>query len=314
MPGMPGAGVNANALADPNALGAEFILIRFLDPTLLPGEHYKYRCRLVMKNPNFGKEGDMATDSDAAKLEIESPDEWFECPQTASLPDEFHLYAGDPKSYETARTEQISAQVEVIPSALRRAAAQRAYLDFADVKDVAAGKKAVAQVQWWLPQLILPGSNFQEPIGAWVTADLAVGPGEYVGRKALVPLPLWSSSTGQYVMSSRKLQKGGIHGLKADEMPPGQIVNFTTPNLLIDFDGRKTPTKDKELDVASELLVMHPDGTVEVLSGVRAEADAGRAKRLDLFTKWVEDVKKRKELGTIPQPGPGGDGGRGGER
>jgi len=245
-------------------------------------------------------------------LEIESPDEWFECPQTVSLPEEFHLYAGDAKAYETARTEEIADQVKDLQNAQRRAAAQRAYLDFADVKDVAAGKKAVAQVQWWLPQLILPGSNVQEPIGAWVTADLPVGPGEFIGRKALVPLPLWSSKTENYVMSSRKLQKGGIYGVKADETPPGQIVNFTTSNLLIDFDGRKTPTKDKELDVASELLVMHPDGTVEVLSGVRAADDAGRAKRLDLFSKWVEDVKKRKELG-VPTPGMGpDDGGRGG--
>ncbi len=310
-PGMPGGGMNPNALTDPNSIGAEFILIRFLDPTLLPSESYKYRMRLVMKNPNYGKKEAMATEADAEKLEIESPDDWYECPQTATLPDEFHLFAGSATAYEADRTDEITTQVENVPNAARRYAAQRAYQGFTDTKDVADGKKAVVQVQWWLPQLVLPGSTSQEPIGAWVTADLPVGPGEFVGRKALVPLPLWSSKTENYVMSSRKLQKGGIYGLKSDETPPGQIVDFTTPNLLVDFDGRKTPvpSRNKELEVANELLVLRPDGTIEVLSEVRAEADTDRVKRLDLWTKWVADVKKRKEQGVTGMPGPGEGGG-----
>ncbi len=318
-PGMPGSGNMSGTgnLTDPNAIGAEFILIRFLDPTLLPGESYKYRARLVMRNPNFGKKDQMATEADADKLEIESPDDWYECPQTASLPTEFHLFAGTAKTYETAHTEEITKQLETLKDSTRKPEAQRAYLAFTETKDVAAGKKAVVQVQWWLPQLILPGTNSQEPIGAWVTADLPVGPGEFIGRKALVPLPLWSSKTETYVMSSRKLQKGGIAGLRSDETPPGQIVNFTTPNLLVDFDGRKTPVaakdKDKEdNDVANELLVLRSDGTVEVLSEVQAAADATRTKRLDLWTKWVADVMKRKEQGVTPPPGTGtGPGGRG---
>ncbi len=317
-PGMPGG--NPNALTDPNAIGAEFILIRFLDPTLLPGESYKYRARLVMRNPNFGKKDQMATEADADKLEIESPDDWFECPQTASLPAEFHLFAGTAKTYETAHTDEIAKQLETLKDSARKPEAQRAYLAFTEIKDVAAGKKAVVQVQWWLPQLILPGTNSQEPIGAWVTADLPVGPGEFIGRKALVPLPLWSAKTETYVMSSRKLQKAGIAGLKAEEIPPGQIVNFTTPNLLVDFDGRKTPVaakdKDKEdNEVANELLVLRSDGTVEVLSEVQATADKERGKRFDLWTKWVADVMKRKELGVTPPPGTGpGPGGRGDDR
>lgn len=307
------------ALNDPNAIGAEFVLIRFLDPTLLPGESYKYRARLVMRNPNFGKHKEMATESDADKSELEDTSEsgWFECPQTATLPPEFHLYAGSAKAYQSSHAEELEKQLEALKEKdkERKGPIRQAYEKFSEMPEVAAGKKAVVQVQWWLPQVVL-GNSTREPIGAWVTADLPVGPGELIGRKALIPLPLWSAKTENYVLSSRKLQKSSIKDLRPEEMPPGQIVNFTTPNLLIDFDGRKTPIPAKnDEEVANELLVLHPDGTIEVLGELDAAADKARIDRQGMWSKWVTEVKKRKEQGVPAQPGTtgaGGPGGRGG--
>ena len=75
-----------------------------------------------------------------------------------------------------------------------------------DERAVQEGRKAVVQVQQWTQQIRLDTGNKTEPVGTWVVSDLAVSPGEYIGKRQLVELPLWSAGLGNYVL--RELTSG----------------------------------------------------------------------------------------------------------
>ena len=50
--------------------GAEFRLFRFLDTTVKPGQRYRYRVRLSVRNPNFGIDPQYLADPTSAKGEL----------------------------------------------------------------------------------------------------------------------------------------------------------------------------------------------------------------------------------------------------
>lgn len=50
--------------------GAEFRLFRFLDTTVKPGQRYRYRVRLSVRNPNFGIDRQYLADPTSAKGEL----------------------------------------------------------------------------------------------------------------------------------------------------------------------------------------------------------------------------------------------------
>jgi hypothetical protein len=66
--------------------GAEFRLFRFIDTTVKPGQRYRYRVRLSVRNPNFGIDRQHLADPASAKGELLPSKESNETPPV-SVPD-----------------------------------------------------------------------------------------------------------------------------------------------------------------------------------------------------------------------------------
>jgi hypothetical protein len=77
-----GAGEMGGATLD----GAEFRLFRFIDTTVKPGQRYRYRVRLSVRNPNFGIDRQHLADPASAKNELLPSKESNETPPV-SVPD-----------------------------------------------------------------------------------------------------------------------------------------------------------------------------------------------------------------------------------
>jgi hypothetical protein len=77
-----GAGEMGGATLD----GAEFRLFRFIDTTVKPGQRYRYRVRLSVRNPNFGIDRQHLADPTSAKNELLPSKESNETPPV-SVPD-----------------------------------------------------------------------------------------------------------------------------------------------------------------------------------------------------------------------------------
>jgi len=271
----------------------ESLLLRFVDCDVRPGYTYQYRVRLRMWNPNFGQDKLVANPEfakDAYKL-LYSP--WAETGQPITVPAESFLYATDVKTYRDYVDKEFSGN------------ANRDLRALLQVKD----NQCVIQVTKWMEQVTTDSSGSKrEPVGAWVVAEMPVGRGEYVGRKTYVKLPLWVSETQEYALREvpdNVLKKGNR------EQPKGWLVDFSSRSILVDFDGGRVRTKVRvmfnkdtgalepnertvEDDVATELLILRPDGKLIVKSSVVDEADPDRKEVVSKWDKWLNLVKDRK--------------------
>ena len=287
------------AQAPPTLPEIDHILARFLDPDVKPGFTYQYRVRLRMKNPNFNQKGKVGKDDDAKKEILHSI--WVEIPEKKTIPLESFLYAYDANKY----LDQVKALSEASGKDPQIA-------KLLEEKEVREGKRAVIQIQTWMEKVRIDGTgNKSEPVGTWVVAAMPVGPGEYIGRRQLVELPLWSAGIVNYVL--RELTGGAkIAGVKDKNQPKGWPVNFRTLSVLVDFDGGKTKTKvnDKDVydDAAAELLILRADGKMIVRNSADDMDEEARAKRNKDWDDWLARVKLRKDL----DPAPAGTGTEGG--
>jgi len=310
-PGVPGAGI------DLNKLDVEFILLRFLDTDLKPGHTYEYRVKVRMKNPNFNNKTKVANASMADEDILDSP--WYEVKDKVTVPAENYLYAYSAKKYE----ENVKKMYEDAgkPDILNRVL---------ELKDVQEGRKAVVQIQRWREYLSF--GTKQEPIGAWIMAEMPVGPGDYIGRRALVALPLWRSSiqdptatketldpySGGYVLPSPDAKMPMLALWPSDSstrkftLPRVRILDFRTPDVLIDFDGGSVTTKAGSLsqkdDAAAELLILRDDGKIEVRKESTDMANTNpltfRAQREKGWDDWITRVRKQTDT-TAPGTAPG---------
>jgi hypothetical protein len=314
-----GGGVDAN---DPNKLPVNHVLLRFIDTDLQPGLTYQYRVKVRLRNPNFGKPELVADTTLAEKEFLESAP--YELKNNLTVPPESFMYAYSPKEYESKAMSQISPyQTANSNRTLNSYAASllAKLLDLADVKesDPLAGKKAVIQVQRWVPQVLL--GDAIEPIGGWVQAEIPVGIGEYIGEKVLVELPLWRAAEGQFTLSSpsKPLIAGFPKPSTGVTQPLGRAVDFSTQHVLLDFLGgkvaeRPTPTGSLVTDEAqTELLILRDDGRIQVRREIDDSQQRERKNRESTWEKWVSTVKKQTPSSTNAPGAPGGfQPGRGG--
>lgn len=289
---------------DQGVTDVDTMMIRFLDPTVDSGYSYQYRIRVRMKNPNFGKDDKVREKSEAKKEFLEGS--WVAIPDLAVLPPDNHLYAYDPDKYLESAKVAVEDVLTNVPAGKRGAAIfnMNTLLHF---KEIQNGKQAVVQFQTWMPKVLATG-NKSEPVGTWVLAEIPVAVGEYIGKRTLVKLPLWSSSLSNYVL--RELGGGiKIFGIPADSQPKGWAVPFKTKLILVDFEGGKPTEKvgNKTIsDTAStELLILRTDGKLMLKNSGRDMADEEREKRNSDWEKWIADVKDRKEGGTGTGPNTG---------
>jgi hypothetical protein len=273
----------------------DLLLIRFFDTDVKPGYTYQYRIRVKMKNPNFGRQ-DVGRPDDAKQEELKG--EWVKIDNTVTVTSELNLYAGDPVKY----TDKIRDKYK-----------DKAVLSLLDNNN---GQQPVVQIQQWMPQVAIDSKR--EPIGTWVIGDIPVNRGERIGRKQLVPLPMWSAEKGTYLL--QELPKYKVWHAK--EQPKGVLVDFSTRFILVDYEGGKVRPQigDRgiEDEASTEMLILRPDGTVILHDSAADMADADRAERENKWEEWLDTVKKiTQQVGLPTAPGSGdqpgfGRGGSGG--
>ncbi|MFO0851928.1 MAG: hypothetical protein U0871_25685 [Gemmataceae bacterium] len=306
MPGGPGGLMGGGTMSGSGRTGTDVdnLLVRFFDPDIRPGYSYQYKIRIRMKNPNYGQKDKVGRPADATVEVLTGP------PQETvpvTVPTESYLYAYQPAQYVEEAKQLVDDNGKEFT--LRRLLEQ---------EEVESGKRAVVQIQRWAEQLNL-GSGKAEPIGTWVVAEIPVAPGEYIGRRQLIELPLWSAGAESYVL--RELSGGvKVKGLKDDRhQPKGWPVNFrdpVNPSILVDFDGGRVNAKVGEKpikdDSAAELLILQADGKLVVHNSAVDMADPERTERTQTWDDWLKRVKARKSLPNAPGGGgPGGPGGFG---
>jgi hypothetical protein len=272
-------------------------LLRFVDCDVTPGRTYEYRIRLRMWNPNFNQK-DMVANPEFAKESYKTLySGWIQLSTPITVPAESFLYAHDVKAYRdqvnsTYPPDSKETETKEINKLLQ-------------VKD----NQAVLQVATWMEQVRTDGGK-REPVGAWVVAEMPVGRGEYVGRKQFIKLPLWSSEAQpqpQYL-----LREVGDKVVKGKAQPKGWLVDFSTKSVLVDFEGGKVKSKAKVQfdpktgaatasserefteDVATEVLIVRPDGKLIVRSSVADDADPDRTAITSEWARWVKEIEGRK--------------------
>ena len=311
MPGGPG-GVGTATTAMPML---DVLLIRFLDPTVLPGYTYEYRVSVRMRNPVYAAnatdpgqekilERTLSSPSQAQQEFVTGPYKTVAPPKT--IPPETYLYAYDPEAYLDTTKQMIDDS--------GRSGTLRAFLE---TEDVRRGDKVTVQMQAWLEKIRV-GSNV-EPIGTWVIANMPVGIGEYIGKRQIVPLPLWSSGSQGFTL--RKLSGSSrVIGLSEERQPKGWPVDFQTDAVLVDFDGGAIEKRFNDRSVNAvrdrstpELLIRQPDGRFLVRKAAQDMANPKRVERDDRWKNWTQSVETQPDPTTIPNEGSedGGFGARG---
>ena len=317
-----GGGDDTASPSNLNKLDVDHLLMRFLDVELEPGNTYQYRVKVQMKSPNF-KNKENVSDTNMADIEVlESP--WYELPQKLTVPQEAFLYAYSAKKYEESvvKIYEDSGKAEPI----------RKVAELQDVKD---GKRAVVQVQQWMERLML--GNKEEPIGAWVQAEMPVAVGEFVGKKVPVELPLWRSAALHFVLPQGDAKTPIYPYWPKDTskypLPKVRVLDFRTKNVLVDFEGGHSSTRVGTQmlgeDSTADLLILREDGKLEVRSeavdmvaNVLPVPPTARAQRDQAWHEWLDRIRKLKDtestsgLGSGPAPPgrPSGDGGGGGDK
>ncbi len=296
-PGGPGNPTGGTLVNQPNPYDEiiDHNLLRFIDSDIQVGVSYQYRVKVKMKNPNFGKASLVSKPDDAKRETLEGP--WLEIPEVFTAPTDYFLYAHDSAEYADASTKLIDANGKEAPF--------RKFLEVDEVKD---GRRAVVEIQRWMPSVRLENSKV-EPIGTWVVAKVPVGPGEFIGKRQFLELPLWSGGLGNYVL--RELAGGlRIFGIKDPKhQPKGWPMAFRSPSILIDFDGGKVRPRINDRDVAddadSELLILQPDGKLLVRNSGADTVNRDRKERDAVWTEWVARVKERRDVAVPATGAPG---------
>jgi hypothetical protein len=172
----------------------------------------------------------------------------------------------------------------------------------------------VVQIQQWMPQVNIESKR--EPVGTWVIGEVPVQRGEYIGRKQIVPLPMWSAEKGTYLLQEMPRYKVRL----AKEQPKGQLVDFTTRFILVDYEGGKVrpmlANRSIDDEAFTEMLILQPDGTLTVRSALEDLEDPERKERYEKWEKWIQKVEETTQrVGQPTMPGgedPGGFGRGGG--
>ena len=301
--GPPGSGKMFNPMDqnNPNLTMPEIehLLLRFVDAAVEPGMTYQYQIRLRMRNPNYKHTKEVSKPSDADKEFLDSP--WLELADAITVPSETFVYAADWSAYAKRIKDEHEKERE-----LQRRLEAKEY-------------QAVVETCAWLEQVRTGDGGKREPVGAWVVADFPVSRGEFVGRKSYVKLPLWSSENKAYVLREIPDKVIPKTGPKEPAQPRGWLMDFSNnKSILVDFEGGKVRTKlaGKEVveEVATEMLLLRPDGKLVVKRSQDTESDPTHARIIGDWTSWHKEVEARKERmsddpnGLSPR-GPGGPGG-----
>ncbi|MBL8823876.1 MAG: hypothetical protein JNJ77_14920 [Planctomycetia bacterium] len=246
----------------------DYIPIRFIDvdlPTeLVGGTTYEYRIRMVLNNPNFKRESDVAA-PEYARDEMLFGD-WSKAARVSFEPDDL-IYAGERDRAKGTTDDREKDKVPV-------------------------------QLHSWLGKARTLGGNEMDfaLVGDWWVEKLLIGRGEYIGRSPDAPGAAGESNLVQWISYAFDSVNNKVG---ADVQKKTRTLDLYTENLLVDFHGGTYQSyrsdfarTTKREDVPAELLILTADGRLIARQTGDDAQDTGRQKRLEHWKNWVEKLHK----------------------
>jgi hypothetical protein len=271
----------------------EHVLVRLVDVNVEAGKSYRYRFKVRMTNPNYGKE-DVASAAYKKDEFLESR-EW-ELPQTVTMPPETVYYAVDEK--KISPEEKYTAKDKDNP-----------LYDMWSTRNDPPSRDhyVVFQLHRWLEKTSIGGA--ESFIGDWAIADrVFVARGEFVGRTVKVDLPVWKFAQDSYVLPAedQKRKRGG-RVRSGVEVSFGQS-NAENETILLDFEGG-TVREGKQLSDNSsvEVLMLSPDGKLLARNSDKDAHDKERKDRRAKAQKHIKEIREGKAGGAAMPAGGGLD-------
>ena len=282
----------------------EYCLARVVDVTIDPGKFYRYRVKVRMANPNYGR-ADVASPSYKEGKELESKD-WFEIPQTVSVPEELHYYVCDQKQISKDEARQHPAE----------SAIKKAWLTDPSSKD----RQVVFQLHRWVETTPIVPNGEPVPVAEWAIADrVIVARGEFVGQPVKVDVPVWKYTQDAFVLPAedQKIRRKG-------KVQTGVTINFGPDNednntILVDFDGPRHyreftgqgpdgQPKTLKIDDTTgiEVLMLSPEGKLLAHNSLADTNDKARVDRRKEVMDRIQRVREGKS-GGLRAPGGGLD-------
>ncbi|HQR06610.1 MAG TPA: hypothetical protein PLN21_07295 [Gemmatales bacterium] len=284
-----GAGDKPKAGDTPDLNGPipDYLPIRFLDVDLpvneVGGATYEYRLRVVLTNPNYKREKDVAAPEFAKEEFLFGA--WSPVAQVTFEPD-YLLYAGE---RDRAKNTTEDREKDKVPVELHK----------------------------WLGKIEAEGGSDRDYaiVGDWWIERLLIGRGEYIGKAPNLPGPTGESNMIQWVSHAFD---GGSQKIGGDVQKKIRSNDLTTPGILVDFQGgafqsfRSDVAKsNKKDDVPAEILVLEPNGRMIARQMNDYQNDEARKQRFEHWKKWIEKLGKPGEKKKAAGAGTGGKGGPG---
>jgi hypothetical protein len=270
----------------------DYVPIRFLDvdldSSLVGGATFEYRLRMVLHNPNYKRETEVAAPEFARDEFLFG--NWSTTVRVTFEPDQM-MYASDRERAKNATD---------------------------DGKD---RDKVPVQLHKWLGKVEVIGGSDRDTalVGDWWIEKLLVGRGQYIGRSPDLAGPAGESNLVQWVSHAVDTINSRIG---ADVQKKTRTTDLFTNSILVDFQGgayqsyRSDFNKSmKKEDVPAEILILEPDGRVisRHMGDDRNLTD--RKARYEHWKKWIDELGKpsdRKAAAPAGGSGKFGAGGAGG--
>jgi hypothetical protein len=273
----------------------EYVLVRLVDINVEPGKSYRYRLKVRMTNPNYGRD-DVASAAYKKDEFLESR-EW-ELDQTVTMPPETVYYAIDEKKISPEEKQK------------HKSDKNSPLYDMWNAQEPPRDHYAVFQLHRWLEKTSVGGA--ESFIGDWAIADrVFVARGEFVGRTVKVDLPVWKFAQDSYVLPAEdQSQKGRRKG----RVRSGVEVNFGQGNaesetILLDFEGGNVSIREPRLSDTSaiEVLMLSPDGKLLARNSDKDAKDKERKDRRAKAQKRIQEIRAGKAGGAGLPAGGGLD-------
>ncbi len=270
----------------------EYVPIRFLDVDLpsdaVGGATFEYRIRMVLFNPNYKRETEVAA-PEFAKEEFLYGN-WSPSQRVTFEPDQL-LYASERDRPKNATD---------------------------DAKD---RDKVTIQLHKWLGKVEVIGGTDRDTalVGDWWIERLLIGRGQYIGRSPDLTGAAGETNLVQWVSHAVDT----VHQrIGADVQKKTRTTDLYTNAILVDFQGGAYQSfrsdfarSMKKEDVPAEILILEPDGRVVARHMSDDRNLTARKNRFDHWKKWIDSLAKPVDKkAAAPAGGGAGAGGPGGAK
>jgi hypothetical protein len=261
--------------ADVSGSIPDLVLVRFvdvdLDPEVVGGMTYEYRIRMVLDNPNWGKEQDVAA-PDFAKIETIAG-QWSPAARVSFQPDTM-VYADERQKSRTGEERD----------------------------------KVPVQIHQWLGKIETTARD-TVTVGDWWIERMIVARGDFVGKSPDLPQNGGAINLIQWISYAYDSVAGVIGGdVQKRTYTPASLTRtlLVDFNGGAQMTFKAITSGTRRDDVPAEVLLLEPDGRLTAHALVHDRDDEGRKARFTHWEEWGKKLTRPKE--NTPAPGAAGGG------